>query len=434
MISAGGNLPITASAILPVLLRKMVQDGPSAAPNELAALLGDISANIGTLGRKDLADRAARLQVHLSTPQARRHHFMDSNLHADLREIHDKLTDGKSVDEALDLQESAQILTSIVEGRRTRATVINKRRTIHDIIGPEPVINWSSFGSKQFPAPPAPDPKLIKSFADRLSYFVHYVATRAAGESSAAAFEVFYGVTSATRQNIALGDFISRDIGRFPSGAATSLISSAYVEPNYARLMQELIIRAFYEVQGWSGGMPTAHAPWYVWMLHELRRFVATGIISQEYKKEIIEDKALIRAVKGQIRLTDTVWYPGKTRREVFEKWFKEMGLCFGNCAKSDELRDRIVEGILAENPKWQPPEPRSPKSVRLQWLLRLWIAKYCYGDIPANGIRFDKNSLRNFAYDPNPKLPQPELVNALLEMMGGFYTQAELMKFRFGE
>ena len=283
-------------------------------------------------------------------------------------------------------------------------------------VGPSPEIHWEQFGSSSFPAPLPPRSE-ISTLGLKLCYFVNYVAGQAGHGEHAFEMESFFGMSPAVRQRLQSGEFIPRAIGLFPTREARQLIDRAQaLEPRYGDLMRELLRLSFFEAQGWSAIIPSPEAVWSEPFLYELRNYVAEELMaSEERAGAVLDDKALIRVVRGENHLADVRWHAGKTRREVEEPWLKK--LARGDEALLESRRSSLGEGIL-KAVGWTAPRNGVNGELRVQWRLRDWIARHQYGALPAQGLPFPTEVILRFAMATSPRSITPKFSAGLLRMI----------------
>lgn len=424
---SGGSGIVTPAAQLNGLLAQVALMSVTGTPLAISGLLTQVAPLLNTLDRPALGAQLALFSMALQRGDVGRSEWLNSRVYDDLEAIHAAMERGDPVAEALQARSAAVALRALVESSRIGPTSIIARSSPRTSLGPPPKINWRSFGSETFPAPNAPS-HAVGTAGLRLQYFASFVSGIATHDELEGAMERFYEISGETRRRLREGLFVPQALGQFPVRDAQHLIQrAAAIEPKYGQLMTELILQAILESQEWSLGMPTATTAWELSFLYALRRYIATQMLTEEGKKTVLADRALIRVAQNQASLEKVSWHPGRTRRETFEPWLQAM-----NGGKSDNLnrqRQFIGEGILRAV-GWKVPEQGSSEELRLQWFFRNWIAQYHYGALPARGLPYPTENLIAFAMARNPVHLQPKFKSALLDMMRGFYSDEDLATF----
>lgn len=392
-------------------------------PKKISIILNDIVPKLKDLGRDDLAGRLTKVSLALTEGTYNTIDWQNSRVYDELTTIQEALQRGDPIEEAVNARQAAEELSDLTGPINHHPTSLIARPT-RTSIGPPPRIAWQKFGTAEHPAPNPPD-ALVHSAGKRLSYLVDFVAGIAGHGALEMDTESFYGISGDIRRSIRKGEFVPLALGKFLVHEARKLIDTASsITPRYGQLMRELIIESIFEAHGWSLGLPNETTPWDASFLYALRRYVTARLLTEDGKRQVLADRALIRVVRNKVSLEKVNWHPGRTRREAFEPWL--LATNNGNSARLNMQRRFIGNGLLRAV-GWKQPEPYSPNTLKLQWMVRYWIAHYHYGALPARGLPFSTQDIIRYAMAGQPDELIPAFKQGLKEMMSDFYTAEEL-------
>ncbi|MBI5299895.1 MAG: hypothetical protein HY877_06350 [Deltaproteobacteria bacterium] len=395
-------IAVTPNVYIPTLLDTLANVSLAGDPLAIAEVLTDLSGPVASLGGESLSASLAKFSRALRDGSYVPSQWHRSDFYTQfLATMRQAVLDGRLIEE------------STSHAQRFATQLFFRPR-----VGPSPEIHWDEFGSSRFLAPLPPRSE-INIMGLKLCYFANYVAGQAGHGERAIEMESFFEIGSGVRQRLQSGAFIPSAIGLFPTREARQLIDKAQaLEPRYGDLMRELLRLSFFEAQGWSATIPLPDAVWNDSFLYELRNYVAEELMaSEERATAVLEDKALIRVVRGENKVADVRWHAGKTRREVYDAWLQKMSR--GDEALLESRRSFLGEGILRAI-GWTAPRNGVPAEQRLQWTLRDWIARHHYGALPAQGLPFPTDVILRFAMATSPKRPAHKFSAGLLEMVGG--------------
>jgi hypothetical protein len=394
------------------MLNQVTQTSAAGEPQAIAGLLSQVAPTFQDLGRRDLHDRLGQVADALHSGDFGRTDWIRSRLYGEISQIQDALQAGASCEDAFIAATTAPTLGSITAP--SEKSFIPPAARTH--LGPPPRIRWEQFGSEKHPAPNPPS-AAVTSAGKRLAYFAQYVAGISGHGESEQAVEDFFDISGHMRRRLRDGFLIPANLGHFPTEDARSLIrTSSDTEPKYGQLMLELVVQAFFESQAWSLGLPTETAPWHVGLLYALRRHVGHRLLCDSGRKEVFEDKPLLRIVQGKVSLNQVNWYGRRTRREIFESWIRAMSP--HNARRIEQQRRSIGDGVLRMK-GWKEPPANAGEDLLLQWMVRCWIAYHHYGAIPAAGLPFPPEQILKFALAVAPGRVAPQFREGLLRMMG---------------
>lgn len=390
----------------------------------IARTLEDLSPHIERLGNRDLAVRIARVMEALRSGQIQRARFATLPLLRELAQLKTALEGGESIEAVLFAREAASRLAGI-EGPRRFPKSITAREILRSPIGQPPVIHWEKFGTKLHPFKAPGNLETEATAGRRLAYALSYIAGAAGLGETSAEREEFFGMGPEARRKLDRGLFFPKALGNFPTEESHAILKkTAQIESLYGKLVQELMIQAIFESQGWSLGVPLAQATWDIHLLYGLRRYVAEQLLMPQTREKVLEDEALLKVVQGKRLLTDVRWHPGLTRREVFEPWL--VGMNKGQPAQLERQKRFIGESYL-RSWGWQAPKNEAGWELQLQWMVRKWIAHYHYGALPARGLPFSVDVIVRFAAARYPARVNPQFARKLLAMMGDYYSKTAI-------
>lgn len=391
---------VTPDVYIPSLLDTLTNVSLAENPLAIAEVLADLSGPVASLGGESLSASLAKFSGALRDGSYVPSQWRRSDFYTQLL---------------------VTMRRAILEGRLTGESAPSTQRFAAPLlfrprVGPSPEIHWDEFGSSRFLAPLPPRSE-INTLGLKVCYFVNYVAGQAGHGEHAIDMESFFEIGSGVRQRLQAGTLIPKAISLFPTREARQLIDKANaLEPRYGDLMRELLRLAFFEVEGWSAVAPLPDAVWNESFLYELRSYVAEELMaSEERAAAVLEDKALIRVVRGENSLGDVRWHAGTTRREVYDAWLQKMSR--GEEALLESRRNFLGERILRAI-GWTAPRNGVNGELRVQWRLRDWIARHHYGALPAQGLPFSTEVILRFAMAKSPERVAPKFSAGLLGMI----------------
>lgn len=408
LVTPAANLAALAQGVL-----GGVVGGNAAA---IAGHLNSMSRGFTDAGQMALGGRATKLAIEIEAERLKPRDLPNTTFFKDLRIILERLNRGEPIEEIFGADDAARG-PKTPKGRR-RPPPPGAPQAVSATLPP---IEWERFGAKKHPA--AREPKEIPPTARAaLSYYVHYVGHTAKKSEDDGAVDAFFDISDDRRRQIRGGRFVPKRLGDFPTADARKLIdSSARYESLYGELMDILVTYSILEALGLPMEDPGKDANWQDTLLFDLGFLVAKKLLTEAGKKEVMEDKPLVRVVKRQANLARDNWHPNETRKEIIDRWFREIAA--GDEAMFRAKQMRLGSKIARAN-NWRPPRPDASEALRLQWLVRYWIAREHYGALPSDDLPYSPEAMVRFVFLPSlPKL-EPSFVAAMRNMMRGFYGE----------